>query len=205
MKRIATGVVAACLLAGAGACEEKSNGNAAGTTPAKSTAGGSDGAGGGAGAPAPAESASPAAAAQDTPEATVKSFISLMAAGNFRGAVGVVDPASPGYGEMAGVAKSYEDAQQKSAGEGQISPAEMIQTWFAGPYRFAEYSKVTEQGPRAMYEIRVQGGSYEVELNQTDGKWFLVLPRELVNPKSKTPGGEAPPTPPAGVPAPPSE
>lgn len=167
-------VICAALAIGAAGCEKKTPAGTSDSTGSSATPANT---GGGGGTPAGTPAASKAG--QDTPAGAMRLFIEKMGAGDFGGALAYVDPACQLHADISKIVDSIKQAQERNP-ENSAGAVEAIKAGFAPPYRGAEASMVSEEGERAMVELkRVGFPPIDVAVIKGEGgRWFVSAPSE---------------------------
>ncbi len=167
-------VICAALAIGAAGCEKKTPADPSGSSGSSATPANT---GGGSGAAGGASSASKST--QDTPAGAMRLFIEEMGAGDFGGALAYVDPSCQLHGDISKIVDSIKQAQERNP-ENSAGAVDAIKAGFAPPYRGAEASMISEEGDRAMVELkRVGFPPIDVAVVKGDGgRWFVSAPSE---------------------------
>ncbi len=179
---------------------------------------------GGAGGSAPANAAKPdalPALTQATSEGTLRLFIAGMQSADFDKVAELTDPGSEEYANVQKMAEAFNPATANpNIPKDQL---DTIRGFFSKPWAGVEHAKVAEQGPRAQYTLqffsidpktqeKVKSAAKNVELNQFEGKWRVLVnsalmmpgaPSGIAAPPGAAPAGEKPvPPPPVDAPKP---
>lgn len=154
--------------------------------------------------PAQAPSATNDAPTRETSLGTVRLFIKAMHDGDFHEVVELSDPACEAYKDLQDMAAAFDPATANPNMEKAMLDA--VRGFFTKPWADVEPKLVVEQGPRAQYLLtyfyiddkskeRKQGETRTVDLNQFEGKWFVLATGQLIKPAVPT----KLPEPPAGA------
>lgn len=157
---------------------------------------------------AQAPSATNNAPTRETSLGTIRLFIQAMHKGDFHEVVELSDPTCEAYKDLQDMAAAFDPATANPNMDKAMLDA--VRGFFTKPWADVEPKLVVEQGPRAQYTLtyyyiddktkeRKQGETRTVDLNQFDGKWFVLATGQLIKPAVPT---KLPEPPPASKPAP---